>query len=61
MSNSKVIVNKMILFMSKITKHKLVGFNYLDWSKAAWIYLQSINKDDYFTLDLPIDESRQLC
>ncbi|KAG8503504.1 hypothetical protein CXB51_001470 [Gossypium anomalum] len=42
--------------MSKITKHKLNGTNYFDWSKVIFIYLRSIDKDNHLIDDLLTDE-----
>lgn len=47
------IVTDVIPILSKITKHKLTGPNYLDWSKTVRIYLHSLLKDDHLTFDPP--------
>ncbi|KAG8640957.1 hypothetical protein MANES_13G089260v8 [Manihot esculenta] len=45
--------------MTKITKHKLNGSNFLDWSKTIRIYLQSIKIDDHLNKDPPTDETHR--
>ncbi|EOY04903.1 Cysteine-rich RLK (RECEPTOR-like protein kinase) 8 [Theobroma cacao] len=54
-----MVVADVILVMTKITKHKLNGSNYLDWSKTVRVYLRSIDKDDHITNDPPTDNTRQ--
>jgi len=54
-----VVISDVILVLYKITKHKLNGSNYLDWSKTVSLYLRSINKDNHMTDDPPKDDSRQ--
>ncbi|EOY00946.1 Uncharacterized protein TCM_010849 [Theobroma cacao] len=54
-----MIVVDVIPMMTKITEHKLNGFNYLDWSKTVRVYLISIDKDDHITNDPPTDNTRQ--
>ena len=44
--------------LTKITKHKLDGSNYLKLSKIVHIYLQNIDKDDYLTSDPPTAASK---
>lgn len=58
MEETKVMVSKVIPVMSKITKHKLNGTNYLDWSKMVQIYLRIIDKDDHLIDDPPTDEKQ---
>ncbi|XP_062103747.1 uncharacterized protein LOC133814853 [Humulus lupulus] len=56
-----VVSSDVVLMMSKITYHKLIGLNYLEWCKTVWLYLRSIDKDDHLTDDPPKekDDSRQ--
>lgn len=42
-----MVVSNMVPLSSKITKHKLNGSNYYDWSQMIWFYLRNIEKDDY--------------
>ncbi|EOY21578.1 Uncharacterized protein TCM_013430 [Theobroma cacao] len=59
LEENSVVVADVIPVMTKVTKHKLNGSNYLDWSKIVWIYLRSIDKDDHITNDPPTDNKRQ--
>jgi hypothetical protein len=52
------VISNAIPMMSKFTKHKLNGSNYLDWSKTVCFYLRSIDKDNHMTNDPPKDDSR---
>ncbi|XP_007029051.2 PREDICTED: uncharacterized protein LOC18599148 [Theobroma cacao] len=54
-----MVVADVIPVMTKITKHKLDGSNYLDWSKTVRLYFRSIDKDDHITNDPPTDNTRQ--
>ncbi|KAA3466158.1 MIP18 family protein isoform X1 [Gossypium australe] len=54
---TKVKVNEMNHIMSKITKHKLNGTNYFDWSKMIFIYLRSIDKDNH-SIDDPLTDEK---
>ena len=49
------LVLEMVSMMSKITKHKLNGPNYLEWSKTILIYIKSIRMDAHLNKDSPID------
>ena len=44
--------------MSKITKDKLTGPNYLDWSKIVCLYLRSIRIASHLTEEPPTDDSK---
>ena len=59
-STSSTVISDVIPIMTKITKYKLNGSNYLDWSKTVRIYLRSIDKDDHLTSDPPTDDTRQM-
>ncbi|XP_060960160.1 uncharacterized protein LOC133031000 [Cannabis sativa] len=62
-SDSKsVVVSDVVPVMSKITDHKLIGSNYLEWSKTIRLYLRSIDKDDHLTDDPPeeTNDSRKI-
>ena len=61
-SNLKPLVSDVVPVMSKIKDHKLIGSNYMAWSKTIRIYLRSIEKYDHFTDDSPNknDESRKM-
>lgn len=52
-----VVVSDVVLVMSKIMNHKLIGSNYLEWSKTIRLYL-SIDKDDHLTNDPPNEKER---
>ena len=46
--------------MSKITKDKLIGLNYLDWSKIICLYLRSIRIASHLDEDHPpTDDSKE--
>ncbi|KAM6572657.1 hypothetical protein CsatA_016737 [Cannabis sativa] len=62
-SDSKsIVVSDVVPVMSKITDHKLIGSNYLEWSKTIRLYLRSIDKDDHLTDDPPeeTNDSRKI-
>ena len=46
------LVSEVVFMMSKITKHKLNRLNYLDWSKAIYLYVRSIRMAAHLTKDL---------
>ena len=43
----KPLVSDVVPVMSKITDHKLIVSNYLEWSKTIRLYLRSNDKDDH--------------
>ena len=49
---------KVVSMMSKITEDKLIGPNYLDWSKTFRLYLRSIRMVSHFTEDPLTDDSK---
>ena len=49
---------EVVPMMSKITKDKLTGANYLDWSKTVHLYLRSIRMASHLIVDPPIDDSK---
>ena len=49
---------EVVPMMSKITKNKLTGLNYLDWSKTVRLYLRSIHMASHLTEDPPTDDSK---
>ena len=49
---------KVVPMISKITKDKLTGPNYLDLSKTACLYLRSIRMASHLIEDPPIDDSK---
>ena len=53
-----VSVPKVVLMMSKITKDKLTGPNYLNWSKTIFLYLRSIRMASHLNEDTPTDDSK---
>ena len=53
------LVLEVVSMMSKITKHKLNGLNYLDWSKTIPLYVRSIHMAAYLTKDPPTDDSKE--
>ena len=53
-----VSVPKEVLMMSKITKEKLTGPNYLNWSKKICLYLRSIRMASHLNEDTPTDDSQ---
>ncbi|CAM8937083.1 unnamed protein product [Rhodiola kirilowii] len=50
------VVTSIIPVSPKITDHKLVGSNYLDWSKTIKFYLRSIRKSHHLTDDPKPDD-----
>ena len=46
------LVLEVVSMMSKITKHKLNGLNYLDWSKTIHLYVRTIRMAAHLTKDL---------
>ena len=48
-----IVVTDAVPVTSKITEHKLIGLNYLDWCKTVRIYLRSISMDTHLTEDPP--------
>ena len=46
------LVSEVVSMMSKITKHKLNGLNYLDWSKTIHLYVRTIRMAAHLTKDL---------
>ena len=60
-SKGKVPVSalKVVQMMSKMTEDKLIGHNYLDWSKTIQIYLRSIRINSYLIKDPPIDDLKE--
>ena len=61
MSSSKdtkpVSAHEVVPMMSKITEDKLIGPNYLDWSKTIRIYLRRIHMASHPTKDPPTEDS----
>ena len=53
-----VSMPKVVPMMSKITKDKLTGPNYLDWSKTVCLYLRSIRIASHLTEEPPTDDSK---
>ena len=49
---------KVVHMMSKITKDKLTGPNYSDWSKTICLYLRSIRMASHLDKDPPTDDSK---
>ena len=47
---------EVILLMSKITDDKMIGPNYLDWSKAVHLYFRSIRMAGHLIENPPIDD-----
>ena len=45
--------------MSKITEDKLIGPNYLEWSKTIRIYVKSERMGGHLNKDFPIDDSKE--
>ena len=54
-----VTITNVIPIMSKITKHKLNGSKFIDWSKTVRVYLRSIEKDNYLIDDPSTDNTKQ--
>ena len=51
-----VVMSEVVLMMSKITEHKLNGFNYLEWSKTIQIYVRSIRLAAHLKKDPPTND-----
>ena len=49
---------KVVPMISKITEDKLIGTNYLDWSKIFRLYLRSIRMASHLDKDPPTDDSK---
>ena len=49
---------EVVSMMSKITKDKLTGPNYLDWSKTVRLDLRSICMANHLIEDPPTDDSK---
>ena len=47
---------EVVPMMSKITEDKLIGLNYLDWSKTVRLYLRSIRMASHLTEDPPTND-----
>ena len=54
-----VSVPEVVSMMSKITKEKLIGPNYLDWSKTIRLYLRGIRMVSHLDEDPPTDDSKE--
>ena len=54
-----VSAREVVPMMSKITEDKLIGPNYLDWSKTIHIYLRSICMASHLDKDPPTDDSKE--
>ena len=50
---------EVVPMMSKITEDKLIGPNYLEWSKAIRIYIRSVHMGGHLTKDSPADNSKE--
>ena len=50
---------EVVPMISKITKDKLTGSNYLDWSKTIRLYLRSIRMVSHLDKDPPADDSKE--
>ena len=53
------LVQEVVPMMSKITKHKLNGLNYLDWSKTIRLYIRSICMATHLTKDPPTNDLKE--
>ena len=53
-----VAAPEVVSMMSKITKDKLTGPNYLDWSKTVRLYLRSIRMASHLIEDPPTNDSK---
>ena len=60
MEENKNFVADIVPIVSKITKHKLNGSNYIEWSKTIKFYLRSVAKDDHLTEEPLDDNTRKL-
>ena len=50
---------EVVSMMSKITKDKLTGPNYLELSKTIRIYVRSVRMSGHLTKDPPADDSKE--
>ena len=50
---------EVVPIMSKIMEDKLIGPNYLEWSKTIRIYVRSIRMGGHLTKDPPADDSKE--
>ena len=50
---------EVVPMMSKITKDKLTGLNYLEWSKTIRIYVRRVRIGRHLTKDPPTDDSKE--
>ena len=50
---------EVVPMMSKITKDKLTGSNYLEWSKTIRIYIRSVRMGSHLTKDPPTNDSKE--
>ena len=50
---------EVISMMSKIKEDKLIGPNYLEWSKTILIYVKSIHMGGHLTKDPPVDDLKK--
>ena len=50
---------EVVSMMSKITEDKLIGPNYLEWSKTIRIYVRSVRMGGLLTKDPPVDDSKE--
>ncbi|GMI78284.1 hypothetical protein HRI_001497700 [Hibiscus trionum] len=59
MADKKVdFMSDIVPITSKITNHKLNGFNFLDWNHTIELYLLRLSMDRHLTDDPPTDDSR---
>ena len=60
-SKEKKLTRKpeVVSMMSKITEDKLIGSNYLEWSKKIRIYVRSVHMGGHLTKDPPTDDSKE--
>ena len=50
---------EVVPMMSKITEDKLIGPNYLEWSKTIRIYVRSVRMGGHLTKDPPFDDLKE--
>ena len=50
---------EVVPMMSKITEDKLIGPNYLDWSKTIRLYLRIIHMGSHLDKNPPINDSKE--
>ena len=53
-----ISAREVVPMMSKITKDKLIGPNYLDWSKTVRLYLRSIHMANHLIEDPLTNDSK---